>query len=148
MNLSLTNRDDIVANSLPIITFEGPLLDVLDAVQGSIVGLPPSKLNMIEQLSGAISDDPNKFQPIQTAVLSKAPVSTTYTRAAVDAALALKSDKSKRFKGHLATAPRGSLGRLRTIICPGISGFRAGSGPVPGGRNRGSTVKCLKYPAV
>ena len=93
MSLSLTNRDDIIANSLPILTATGEVVDVLDAVQGSVVGRPPSTLNTLEQISSAISNDPNYFQTIQTAINSKAPASTTYNKTAVDVALALKSDK-------------------------------------------------------
>jgi hypothetical protein len=65
MSLSLTNGDDLVANLLPIIAADDAAVDVLDAVQGSIVGLPPSRLNAFEQLSAAISNDPNYFQTVQ-----------------------------------------------------------------------------------
>ncbi len=41
MSLSLTNRDDIIANSYSLITSDGSVVDLLDAVQSSIVGLPP-----------------------------------------------------------------------------------------------------------
>ena len=44
MSLSLTNRDDIIANSYSLITSDG-VVDLLDAVQSSVVGLPPSTLN-------------------------------------------------------------------------------------------------------
>ena len=62
MSSSLTNRDDIIANSFSIIAANGSVVDVLDAVQGSIVGLPPSGLNTIEKLSADIPNDPNYFQ--------------------------------------------------------------------------------------
>ena len=61
MSLSLTNRDDIIANSYSLITSTGTVVDILDVVQGSIVGLPPATLNTIEKLSAAISNDPNYF---------------------------------------------------------------------------------------
>ena len=64
MSLSLTNRDDIIANSYSLITSDG-VVDLLDAVQSSIVGLPPATLNSIEKLSTAISDDPNYFTTTQ-----------------------------------------------------------------------------------
>ena len=60
MSLSLTNRDDIIANSYSLITSDG-VVNLIDAVQGSIVGLPPSSLNTIEKLSAAISNDPQLF---------------------------------------------------------------------------------------
>ena len=80
MSLSLTNRDDIIANSYGLITSNGSVVDIVDAVQGSIVGLPPASLNTIEKLSAAISNDPNYFTTIQTAVNTKANASTTYTK--------------------------------------------------------------------
>ena len=61
MSLSLTNRDDIIANSYSLITSDG-VVDLLDAVQSSVVGLPPSTLNTIEKLSAAISNDPTYFR--------------------------------------------------------------------------------------
>ena len=90
MSLSLTNRDDIIANSYSLITANGSVVDILDAVQGSIVGLPPSSLNTIEKLSTAISNDPNYFQTMQTSVNTKAPISTTYTKTQVDGAVGLR----------------------------------------------------------
>ena len=95
MSLSLTNRDGIIANSYSIITANGSVVDVLDAVQGSIVGLPPSSLNTIEKLSTAISNDPNYFQTMQTSVNAKASQSNTYTKGEVNAFLDGKPDDSE-----------------------------------------------------
>ena len=95
MSLSLTNRDDIIANSFPLITANGSVVDILDAVQGSIVGLPPSSLNTIEKLSAAISNDPNYFQTMQTSVNAKASQSNTYTKGEVNAFLDGKPDDSE-----------------------------------------------------
>ena len=61
MSLSLTNRDDIIANSYSLVTSNGSVVDLLDAVQDSVVGLPPASLNTIEKLSAAISKDPIFF---------------------------------------------------------------------------------------
>ena len=69
MSLSLTNRDDIIANSYSLITSDG-VVDLIDAVKDSVVGLPPASLNTIEKLSAAISNDPNYFTTMQTAVNS------------------------------------------------------------------------------
>ena len=71
MSLSLTNRDDIIANSFSIITANGSVVDILDAIQGSVVGLPPESLNTIEKLSAAISNDPNYFQTMSTNISAK-----------------------------------------------------------------------------
>ena len=84
MSLSLTNRDDIIANSFSLITSEG-VVDILDVVQSSVVGLPPSTLNTIEKLSAAISNDPNYFATMQAAVNAKANASTTYSKTEVNA---------------------------------------------------------------
>jgi hypothetical protein len=80
MSLSLTNRDDTIANSYSLITSNGSVVDILDAVPGSIVGLPPSSLNTIQKLSSAISNDPNYFETMQTSVNAKASQSNTYTK--------------------------------------------------------------------
>ena len=88
MSLSLTNRDDIIANSFSIITANGSVVDILDAIQGSIVGLPPESLNTIEKLSAAISNDPNYFQTMSTNINAKAPAATTYSKNQVDANIA------------------------------------------------------------
>ncbi len=94
MWLSLTNGNDIIANSFSTIAANGAVADILDAVQSSVVGLPPASLNTIEQFSAAISNDPSYFQKIQTTISSTAPASTPYTKTVLDAALAFKSDIS------------------------------------------------------
>jgi hypothetical protein len=98
MSFSLTNRDYItIANSFSIITANVSVVDVLDAVQGSVVGLPPSSLNTIYTLSADISNDPNCFQTVQTAIITKAPISTTYIKTEAIAAIALKADQSSAY---------------------------------------------------
>ena len=57
MSLSLTNRDDIIANSYSLITSDG-VVNLIDAAQLSLVGAAPTALNTIEKLSSAISNDP------------------------------------------------------------------------------------------
>ncbi len=54
MSVLLTNRDDVIANSFSIITAYGAVVDILDTVQGSVIGLPPASLNIIGNLSAAI----------------------------------------------------------------------------------------------
>ncbi len=98
MNLSSTNRDDIVSHSLSIITANEAVADVLEAVQGSIVGLPPSSLTTVEKLLAAISNDPNDFQSVRTFIISKAPAITTYTMSALGSYHALTSDKIITYK--------------------------------------------------
>ena len=94
MSLSLTNRDDIIANSYSLITSDG-VVDLLDAVQSSVVGLPPSTLNTLEKLSAAISNDPTYFSTMQAAVNAKANASTTYTKDDVNAFLLGKTDDAE-----------------------------------------------------
>ncbi len=88
MSLSLTNRDDIIANSYSLITSSVSVVDLLDAVQDLIVGLPPASLTAIEKLSAPVSNDPNYFQTLQTTVNAKASQSTTYTKNEVIAKIA------------------------------------------------------------
>ncbi len=94
MSSSPTNRNHIIANSFSVIAANGAIVDILDAVQGSVVGLPPAVLSTVDTISAAISNHPNHFQTLQAAINSKAPASTTYTKTVVDAAFALKSDIS------------------------------------------------------
>ena len=72
MSLSLTHRDDIIANSYSLITSNGSVVDLITAV--------PASLNTIEKLSAAISNDPNYSSTMQAAVNAKASQSTTYTK--------------------------------------------------------------------
>ena len=58
MSLSLTNRNDIIANSYSLITSNGSVVNLIDAAQLSLVGAAPSTLNTIAKLSTAIGDDP------------------------------------------------------------------------------------------
>ena len=95
MSLALTNRDDIIANSYSLNTSNGSVVDLLDAIQGSIVGLPPSSLNAIEKLSVAISNDPNYFSTIATKFGDKADQATTYTKDEVNAFLDGKPDDAE-----------------------------------------------------
>ena len=95
MTSSLTDRNDIIANSSSLITSNGSVVDMLDAIEGTIVGLPPSSLNAIEKLSAAISNDPNYFQTMQTSVNAKASQSNTYTKGEVNAFLDGKPDDSE-----------------------------------------------------
>ncbi len=97
MSWSLTNKNNIIKNSFSIIAASGSLVDVLDAVQGSIVELPPAHLNTTETLSAAIFNGPSYLQTSQTTDNLKVPASTTHTKTNVDAALALKSDVSTTF---------------------------------------------------
>ena len=95
MSLSLTNRDDIIANSYRLITSTGSVVDLIEAVQSSVVGLPPASLNTIEKLSAAISNDPNYFTTMQTAINAKANSITTYTKDDVNAFLDGKPDDAE-----------------------------------------------------
>ena len=65
MSLSLTNRDDIIANSFSIITSNGLVVDVLDAASARVSGLAPETLNTITKISGALDNDPLIFQKIK-----------------------------------------------------------------------------------
>ncbi len=82
MSLSLTNRDDIIANSYSLITSDGSVVDLLEVMQLSNVGLPPASLNAIEKLSVAISNDQSYFTTTQTAINDKVSTSTLNTTVA------------------------------------------------------------------
>ena len=119
MSLSLTNRDDRIANSFSLITSNGSVVNVLDVVQSSVVGLPPSSLNTIEKLSAAIANDPNYLTTINTSINTKAPAATTYSKTQVDAALGLKADKLTTYtKPEMGTLLEGKTddGELTTAV--------------------------------
>ena len=102
MSLSLTNRDDIIANSYSLITSDG-VVDLLDVVGGTlstatlaainvsvdakitaIVGAAPAALNTLVELSAALGDDHNYATTITTALAAKAPkASPTFTGTAI-----------------------------------------------------------------
>ena len=125
MSLSLTNRDDIIANSYSLITSNGSVVDLIDAVKDSVVGLPPASLNTIEKLSAAISNDPNYFSTMQAAVNAKASQSTTYTKDEVNAFLDGKPDDAE-----LAAA----VSTLNTSIGTKQNKFLVGDIPANTGR--------------
>ena len=49
MSLSLTNRDDIVANSVSIINSSGRLVDLIQLLGETFIGLPPDTLDTLEK---------------------------------------------------------------------------------------------------
>ena len=65
MSLSLTNQDDIIANSYSLITSDGLVVDVLDAATARVSGLAPETFNTITKISGALDNDPLIFQKIK-----------------------------------------------------------------------------------
>ena len=97
MSLSLTNREDIIANSYSLITSTGSVVNILDAVQGSVasstytknevdaniaavVGAAPVLLNTLVELSAALNSDANYAGTITTLLAAKAPTaSPTFT---------------------------------------------------------------------
>ena len=86
MSLSLTNRDDIIANSYSLITSDG-VVNLIDAAQLSLVGAAPTVLNTIEKLSIAISNDP-------------------FFSASIDEKLEAKADTSAVFEKRFSPAPK------------------------------------------
>ena len=49
MSLSLTNSEDIIANSVSIINSKGQLVDLLQLLGETFVGLPPDTLDTLEK---------------------------------------------------------------------------------------------------
>ncbi len=49
MSLSLTNSEDIIANSVSIINSKGQLVDVIQLLGETFIGLPPDTLDTLEK---------------------------------------------------------------------------------------------------
>ena len=49
MSLSLTNSEDIIANSVSIIISEGQLVDLIQLLGETFIGLPPDTLDTLEK---------------------------------------------------------------------------------------------------
>ena len=89
MSLSLTNRDDIIANSYSLITSDG-VVNLIDAAQLSLVGAAPTVLNTIEKLSGAISNDPFFSASIDEKLAAKADTSAVFEKTVLPGTETLK----------------------------------------------------------
>ena len=50
MSLSLTNSEDIIANSVSIINSKGQLVDLIQLLGETFIGLPPDTLDTLEKL--------------------------------------------------------------------------------------------------
>jgi limonene-1,2-epoxide hydrolase len=77
MSISLSNSSDIIANSISLINgnvvqdIKDTFLSKNEAVS-NIVGLPPTTMNTLEKISQSLSNNPNFFNTIETAIASKA----------------------------------------------------------------------------
>ena len=49
MSLSLTNSEDIIANSVSIINSKGQLVDLIQLLGETFIGLPPDPLDTLEK---------------------------------------------------------------------------------------------------
>ena len=49
MSLSLTNSEDIIANSVSIIISKGQLVDLIQLLGETFIGLPPNALDTLEK---------------------------------------------------------------------------------------------------
>ena len=107
MALSLTNRDDVIANSYSIITEDGSVVDVINAAQSSFVANFYSK-SQVDNALGLKADQSTTYTKTQmNAFLDgkpddadldlKADKTTTYTKTQVDSAVSLKADQSTTY---------------------------------------------------
>ena len=49
MSLSLTNSEDIIANSVSIVNSKGQLVDLIQLLGETFIGLPPDTLDTLEK---------------------------------------------------------------------------------------------------
>jgi len=84
MSLSLTNSEDIIANSVSIINSKGQLVDLIQLLGETFIGLPPSTLDTLEKIATAIDNDPTFIATVRALLDTKANQATTYTKLEVN----------------------------------------------------------------
>ena len=84
MSLSLTNSEDIIANSVSIINSKGQLVDLIQLLGETFIGLPPDTLDTLEKIATAIDNDPAFLTTVRALLDTKAEKTTTYTKLEVN----------------------------------------------------------------
>ena len=80
MAINLTNRNDIICDSLVILSNNNPRVDVGTSINQinntitSVVGLPVATLNSLEKVAIAINNDPQFFTNMQASINTRAPI--------------------------------------------------------------------------
>ena len=72
MSLSLTNSEDIIANSVSIINSKGQLVDLIQLLGETFIGLPPDTLDTLEKIATAIDNDPAFLTTVRALLDTKA----------------------------------------------------------------------------
>ena len=84
MSLSLTNSEDIIANSVSIINSKGQLVDLIQLLGETFIGLPPDTLDTLEKIATAIDNDPAFLTTVRGLLDTKAEKINTYTKTEVN----------------------------------------------------------------
>ena len=84
MSLSLTNSEDIIANSVSIINSKGQLVDLIQLLGETFIGLPPDTLDTLEKIATAIDNDPAFLTTVRALLDTKAEKTITYTKLEVN----------------------------------------------------------------
>ena len=84
MSLSLTNSEDIIANSVSIINSKGQLVDLIQLLGETFIGLPPDTLDTLEKIATAIDNDPAFLTTVRALLDTKAEKINTYTKTEVN----------------------------------------------------------------
>jgi hypothetical protein len=93
MSVNLTNSNDIIANSMAVLT-ENDYIDITNIIQNvknliaPVVGRPPSTLNTLQKIADSIKNDPFVYQTLLGLINAKAPTSDVYNKAYINELIA------------------------------------------------------------
>ena len=85
MSVTLTNNNDIIANSIAVYT-EKDYINIMSIIQDvnnliiQVVGRPPSTLNTLQKIASSINNDPLVYQTLLGLINAKAPTSDVYNK--------------------------------------------------------------------
>ena len=100
MSVKLTNSNDIIANSIAVLT-ENDDIVIMNIMQNvnnliaQVVGRPPSILNTLQNIADSINSDPFVYQTRVGLINAKAPTSDVYNKAYIHNLLANNFTRSE-----------------------------------------------------
>jgi len=89
MSVKLSNNNDIIANSIAVLT-ENDYIDIMNIIQNvsnliaQVVGRPPSTLHTLQKIADSINNDPFIYQTLVALINAKAPTTDVYNKQYID----------------------------------------------------------------
>ena len=109
--VSLTNPNDIIANSVSIVQ-DNRLVNILE-LMSQITGLAPATLNTLQEFAASINNDNTFYNTINTQLASKANSADVYTRSPTYTQDQINSALSRK-QASITTSTGLSLGSITT----------------------------------